>query len=155
MRRALGISLVLVACGMAGCAATETRTVECRVPGAKPLRPGAALVGQSYGMEMTPIPLDAVQFTDASLWERIAVQHLSAARSATDTVKVSARLVNCTDAPQVIGMRTSFMDEAQVPSEATSAWQTVHLSPRSTATYSEMSTSTKVRHYLLEVRQVR
>jgi hypothetical protein len=156
MQRLLSTAFLLAAYGLAGCVAPEPeragRVVECKVPAASPSRAGAALVGQSYGIEMTPIPIDAVQFTDAGLWERVAVQHLSAKRSPTDTVQVTARLVNCTDTAQVVGMRTSFMDETQAPSEAASAWQVVHLRPRATALYSENSTSTKVRHYLIEVR---
>lgn len=148
--------LVATSLAIAGCAAfPEGRIVECKVPTSTAPRPGAALVGQTYGMEMTAIPLDAVQFTDATLLERVAVQHLSAARSAMDTVTVNARLVNCTDVPQVIGMRTSFMGESQAPTEQPSAWQTVHVRPRTTATYRENSISTNVRHYLIEVRQVR
>jgi hypothetical protein len=148
------LALAAAALVLAGCAAvpTEKRVVECKVPDPILMRKGPALVGQPYGVEMTAIPLDAVQFTDAGLWERVAVQRLSAARTPTDTVMVHARLVNCTDQALVIGMRVSFMDEMQAPSEATSAWQTVHLQPRSIAQYSESSISTRVRHYLVEVR---
>lgn len=146
------LAAMLVLAGCQTVVPTEKRVVECRVPDPIALRKGPALVGQPYGLEMTAIPLDAVQFTNASLWEHVAVQHLSAARTPTDTVQVHARLINCTDGPIVIGVRTSFMDESQAPSEATSAWQTVHLRPRSTAQYSESSISTRVRHYLVEVR---
>ena len=144
-----------LAFGLAACQTVppvEGRVVECRVPEPVTQRKGPALVGQSYGLEMTSIPIDAVQMTNARLWEDIALQHLSAARTVTDTVQVTARVVNCTDRPIVIGMRTSFMDEVQAPTEQVSGWQTVHVRPRAIAVYQESSTSTKVRHYLVEVR---
>ena len=158
MKGAAGALAALLACGagLVACSGPiERRVVHCNDPGRQALRSGPALVGHAYGMQSSPIPLDAVQFTDASLWERIAVQHLSAARNAANTVEVAARLVNCTDSTQVIGLRSSFMDGAQRPTEPASAWQTVHLQPRSTATYTESSTSTQARHYLLEVRPIR
>lgn len=130
----------------------DHKVVECSAPAKSGRAPGPALVGASYGMEMTPIPLDAIQFTNAALWQQVAVQQVSASRTATDRVEVVARLVNCTDKVVIISARTSFMDERTAPTEPISAWQRVFIQPRSTALYSEKSISPdRVRHYLIEV----
>ncbi len=115
--------------------------------------PGMALVGGQYGaMESTPIPLDAVQFTDAWLAKHIAVQGLYANRTATQTIQVSARLVNCSDKSIAIGARTSFINKSQGPAEAPTMWRTQVISPRATALYQESSVATDVAHYLIEIR---
>jgi len=152
MQLRLWVSLACVSAAMAGCAPMEGRVVECKAPNSSPQRAGPALVGQAYGMEMSPIPLDAVQFTDAQLWERVAVQHLSAERTGGDTVRVNARLVNCTSQPTAVYVRTSFLDSRQASVEQPSAWQIVHLQPRATGAYSESSATTRVSNYLIEVR---
>jgi hypothetical protein len=124
--------------------------VQCKFP-MKGARPGAALVSQEYGPQMTPIPLNSVQFSDWSIARSLAVQHLFASRTPTDTVQVVARLVSCVDRELTVKVRTSFLDANQAPVEGTSAWQTVYLTPRLTATYSERSTSKGVASYLIEV----
>jgi hypothetical protein len=114
-------------------------------------RTGPALVGLEYGTQATPIPLDSVQFSHWSAERGISVQRLSAARTPSDTVEVSARFISCSGEPLAIRVRTSFLGPDQAPTEAASAWQLVHLQPHLTATYSERSTSTSVSNYLIEI----
>lgn len=144
--------VLLMAILIVGCANKPgvKMLVECKTPVDINTR-GPALVGQGYGLKMTDIPLDALQFTDGSVASSVAVQTVRATRSATDTVHVTARVVNCTDNPISVRARTSFMDEKQIPTEPTSAWKILFLSPRATAVYQEFSTSTQVTYYLVEL----
>ena len=147
---------VVAAMGITGCASVETNVpnavVNCGIPAGRAAPKGPALVGQEYGMVMSAIPVDAVQFTDQRIANTVAVQALFAARSPTETVQVTARFVNCFDHPVAVRVRTSFMRNNLAPSEPTSAWQTVILRLRATGTYSENSTGrTEVAHYLLEI----
>lgn len=124
--------------------------VECKTPVDINTR-GPALVGEGYGLKMTNIPLDALQYTDATVASSVAIQAVKATRSETDTVLVLARLVNCTDETLTVRARTSFMDQNQFPTEPVSAWKTLFLAPRATTNYQEYSTSKNVGHYLIEL----
>ena len=104
--------------------------VECKTPVSINTK-GPALVGEGYGLEMTAIPIDALQYTDGTVASTVAVQAVRAARSETDTVQVTARIVNCTDKTISVKARTAFMDKNQIPTEPTSAWKTLcHLVPQ-------------------------
>lgn len=146
----LCLAALLVALG--GCA-NEVRkpVVECSFPSQAPPPPGTALVANQYG-SISPIPLDAVQFTDRALTRQVAAQSLHARRSPTNTVEVSARFINCTDAPLVLGARTNFMDGTERAVEAPSAWKNVVMQPRAMGDYQESSLSTQVEHYVVELR---
>lgn len=124
--------------------------VECKTPVDLNTK-GPALVGIGYGMNMTSIPVDALQFTDANIASNVAVQMVRAAKAGTDTVQVTARVVNCTDDAIRVRARTSFMDKNQLPTEPASAWRVLFLPPRATTIYQEFSTSTKVSNYLIEL----
>ena len=114
---------------------------------------GAALVGQPYGAAMTPMPLNSVQFGAADLAKAMAVQNLYAARTATGTVQLNVRFVSCLDVPASVLVRTSFMRTDTSPAEAPTPWKLVHLPPRATALYSELSASLDATTYLVEVGQ--
>jgi hypothetical protein len=124
--------------------------VQCSGP-EKGNRGGPALVGQEYGMQATPIPLNSVQFSNWPTVKNLSVQRLFAVRTPSDTVQVTARFISCADTALVIRVRTSFLDANQAPTEPTSAWQTVSLQPRLTAVYAEKSTSKKATNYLIEI----
>lgn len=131
-------------------ACAPSLVVECKSP-VDVARSGPALVGQEYGMRMSQLPLDAVQFTDTGVAKSIAIQTVRAMRTQTDTVQVVARFVNCQDKPVPIRARTSFMDTTSLPTEPISAWRPIIVPPRATALYQENSTSTNVANYLIEV----
>lgn len=157
------LSIALGALILTGCAQTQTVSrpvVECSTPSwaqvqssASPSQIGQpALVGKDYGMAMTPIPLNAVQFTNKALAENVAIQMVVARRTATDSVQVTSRFVNCTDKTINMQVRTSFMDASLVPTEPVSVWRTVFVQPRATAVYQENSIGRgAVAHYLIEV----
>lgn len=114
-------------------------------------RAGPALVGQAYGMAMTPLPLNSVQFGSPDVANSLAIQSLFAERSASDTVQVTARVVSCLDVSTAVRMRTSFLRASTAPAEPVSAWKTVYLEPRTTALYTEFSTSRDAATYLIEI----
>lgn len=123
---------------------------DCSLPATQD-RTGPALVGQRYGMAMTPMPLNSVQFSGQDVARAMAVQNLYAARTPTGTVQVSARFVSCLDQPASVRVRTSFMRADTAPAEAPTPWRLVFLEPRATALYSELSVSTDATAYLIEV----
>lgn len=137
----------------ADAAAAENRVVTCKTRKASKAGAyaGPALVA-NVPKSMTPIDLNAVQFTDKALTKQVIVEGLFARRTETDTVEVTARLVNCTDAPLHVQARSSFMDEAQAPTEPTSMWSRVIIPPRGTGVYRERSMSRdEVKYYLIEL----
>lgn len=135
-----------------GCAVPGSPPVvaECSLPAA-PQRLGPALVGQAYGMSMTALPLNSVQFGSHAAARMVAVQHIYAARTPADTVQLDARLLSCGDAPQALRMRVQFMRADMSPAEPPSAWRTLLLTPRTTALYSERSVARDATAYLIEV----
>lgn len=130
--------------------AKRQMVVECKFP-SQPAPIGPALVAQEYG-SISPIPLDAVQYTDYTLTKQVVVQTLMARRTQTNTVQVYARMINCSGQPVVVGTRTTFMDATQFPTEPQSAWKNVFIQPFATADYNESSTSVNVANYLVELR---
>jgi hypothetical protein len=151
MRRLGGMALaaMMAVCAM-GCVATRKPVVECKFPRQVAPPSGSALVAEEYGV-ISPIPLDAVQYTDQSLSKQIAVQSLQAHRTQTNTVQVTARLINCTDSPKVVGVRSNFMDRSEFALEPASVWQNLVLQPRSMGIYQESSLSAAVQHYVVEL----
>ena len=144
--------LVALLAGLGGCAHEVRKpVVECGFPSQAAPPPGTALVAHQYG-SISPIPLDAVQFTDRMLTRQVAAQSLHARRSPTNTVEISARFINCTDAPLVLGARTNFMDGTERAVEAPSAWKHIVMQPRAMGDYQESSLTTQVEHYVVELR---
>lgn len=133
------------------CTSGRQMVVQCRTPWALAEVTGPALVAREYGV-ISPIPLNSVQFTDSRLKSMLAVQSLQGLRTPTQTVLVQARLVNCGDTPLQVGLRTSFMDGRQAPTEPISAWQTLWLPPRALAIYEERSVAVGATAYLVELR---
>lgn len=156
MKRALWLML-LASPLLASPALAENAVVKCKTAKATRAAPvaGPALVA-NVPASMTPIDLNAVQFTDKPLTKQVIVEGLFARRTETDTVEVTARLVNCTDQPLQVQARSSFMDETQAPAEPTSAWSQVFLPPKGTGTYREKSMSRdEVKYYLIELAPAR
>ena len=150
MRHSIAFALIAAAAVLAGCAAKPPLVTQCLGQGHAG-RPGPALVGLEYGTQATPVPLDSVQFSGWGAEKTVSVQGLYASRTPTNTVRVMARFVSCSQVPTSIRVRTSFFDASHVPTEPASAWQTVYLQPHLTATYTEHSISTGVSDYLIEI----
>ena len=133
--------------------ARENRVVKCNTGKARKAGyyDGAALVA-NVPRSMTPIDLNAVQFTDEGLTRKMVVEGLFARRTETDTVEVSARFVNCTKRQITIRARSSFMDDVQYPVEPASAWQRITIQPFATGLYREKSMKRdEVKYYLIEI----
>jgi hypothetical protein len=134
--------------------ARENRPLKCNIGAARKAAPagGPALVA-NVSRAMTPIDLNAVLMTDKPVWKSVVVEGLFARRTETETLEVTARLVNCSKNPIVIQARASFMDEGQAPTEAPSVWKTIFISPLATGVYQERSIgTTRVGAYLIELR---
>lgn len=146
------LAIVAVTLSVGGCATPEKTpvVVECTTPVA-PDRPGPALVGQTYGMTITPLPLNSVQFSGGEIARSTAIQNLYASRTPMNTVEISARFVSCADTPATLMVRTSFLRANTSPAEPASAWKAVYLQPRGTAVYTELSISLDAASYLIEV----
>lgn len=147
---AIALLLLLPACVQPPLAEAPPVVARCTTPIAGN-RTGPALVGQSYGMAMTALPLNSVQFGSNVVAQSMAIQSLHAARTATNTVQVFARFVSCLDSASMVMVRTSFLRADTAPAEAPSAWKAVHMLPRGTAIYDESSVSLDAAHYLIEV----
>lgn len=145
----LTLCLILIS-GCAQHAQQRKMVVECDFP-AMDAPAGPALVAREYGSN-SPIPLNAVQFTSPSLKKSLVVQMLTASRTATNSAQVYARVINCTDQPLKLGIRTSFLNGKQVPVEPVSAWKTTWVQAFTTGNYTENSISRDVNFYLVEVR---
>lgn len=147
-------SLLLSAMLSSGGQARENRPLKCRISAARsaPSPGGPALVA-NVPAAMTPIDLNAVQMNDRGVWKKVVVEGLFARRTPVNTLEVLARLVNCTDTPLTVQARSSFLDAGQYPTEPSSVWKIIHISPRSTGTYEERSIgTTNVNAYLIELR---
>lgn len=134
--------------------ARDNRPLKCNIGAARraPSAGGPALVA-NVARAMTPVDLNAVQMNDKGIWKKVVVEGLFARRTEAETLEVMARLINCTKEPLVVQARSTFLDAGQYPTEPVSAWKTVHISPRSMATYEERSIGArKVDTYLIELR---
>ena len=139
MRTILLIGLALAAAA-APVAAAENRVITCDTWKARAAGSagGPALVA-NVPSSMTPIDLNAVQYTDRKLGRRIIVEAVQAMRTPNQSLKVFVRFVNCKSQPITVQARTNFLDGNQMPTESASAWRTIFLSPRSTSGYEEIS----------------
>ncbi|MFC3053175.1 putative periplasmic lipoprotein [Kordiimonas pumila] len=126
-------------------------TLKCDFRPLKKLGPPKPALVTDVPSIMTPVALNSVQIVDKNIRKKIMPQAVFARMSPTGTVEVMARLVNCTDYDQEILVRTSFMDLSQMPSEPTSIWKRLFLSPKSTQVYTEKSMLPDVGYYLIEV----
>jgi hypothetical protein len=94
----------------------------------------------------------------ADYYERfkITVEKHGSERTPTGTLLVYTILRNQTDFPLQVEARTWFMDDKEIPSEKSTAWQRLQLPPKTIGTYKESSTETQNAHYyFVEVREGR
>ena len=153
-RRQHCVYFFLIGSVICGCSAAPPKswpTVECKAPAAGAPISGPALVGKEFGMQISPIPLNAVLYTDSGIARQSAVQHISSHETETGTVAVLTRFMNCSDEYQHLRVRTSFLDQRQVPVEKPTAWQSVYVQARATGVYRESSILPNARYFLIEV----
>ena len=135
-------------------ALAENRPLKCYTGRARsaPAGSGPALVA-NVPRSLTPIELSTVLFTDKKLGKSVIVEELAARRTEVNGLNVVARFVNCTKKPITIQARANFLDAMQLPTEASSAWRTIFISPLATAVYQENSiATTKVAAFFVELR---
>lgn len=151
---ALGLSLAS-ACGTAP--QTGMRTTSCNASalgnGAVPAN--GVLDAQIPG-SFSPIPLDQIQILDPTLVPHVMVQSAGAGRSATQTLQLQARFVNCTNEPIAIEARTHFIAPSGASNEPISAWKRVDIPQRGLGVYAESSIgTTQADKFLVEVRRAK
>ena len=152
MHKALSFALLAICAAVQPAQARENRVVTCKTGVARAAYGSGPVLVANVPGSMTPIDLNAVQMTDKALTRAMVVEGLWAQRTATETLMVTARFVNCTDKPLVVRARSSFMDSNQIPTEPVSVWRTVLLPPRATGTYQERSIAgSNVAAYLIEL----
>lgn len=153
-----GLLLAGVSVVVSGCVSTaiEPRAVcDFNALMAQRQAPGPA-TAPTTPSPLTEMPLNSVNVTDVSITNKVMVQAVNARRNSSGTLEVWTRVVNCTDYALQIEGRTHFLDAAQAPIEGVSAWNRVHLAPRSYGVYQESSTkTTDVRNYMVEIREGR
>lgn len=86
-----------------------------------------------------PIALSTVSITDLALLRRVVVQDVKALRTQSGQLKVYARIVNCTDFPMILEVRTQYLDANQVIAEPVTGWRRMHLPARTLGNYQETS----------------
>ena len=150
------VSAAVIALALAGCSSTPAARpqamLKCDYKALKANAPtgGPALTSIAYGA-VKDIPADAVLMSDANLYKRVMVQHLSTQKTPGGTVQVSARLANCTGESFSVLARTAFLDQGMAPAEPVSAWRTVYLPAGEMAVYQESSLSQRAAHYYIEL----
>jgi len=134
--------------------ARENRPVKCDMWDAKhSVSPGGPALLANVSTAMTPIDLNAVQMTDKKLAGKVLVEAVFARRTETNSVEVITRFVNCSNKTVELDARSSFMDDAQVPTEDPTYWKKVILSPKATGVYRALSIGRdEVKYYLVEAR---
>lgn len=121
------LSTVTLACLLAACATTQSTP---------PTYAGCRTWEQQAGSP----GLSAISVLSPELAKVIGVQEVSTARTGTGMAAVQAAVYNCSDVDVVLSVRTRFSgDRGQ--SEPPSAWKTVFLPPRGSATYGESAVS--------------
>ena len=149
------VRMITLGLALAGAACVSPQVsrpivVACEAP--RPVeRSGPALVGQAYGMQATPVPVDSVQFDSYGTASLVAIQQTFAERTNADTVRLQARFVSCSDAPAQVRVRTAFLKRGFAPAEPPTAWQTMYLEPRALAHYEVLSTAFDVTNYVIEI----
>lgn len=134
--------------------ARENRPVTCDMWDAKrSVSPGGPALVANVSTAMTPIDLNAVQMTDRKLAGKVLVEAIFARRTETNSVEVITRFVNCSKKVVELDARSSFMDADQVPTEDSTFWKKVILSPKATGVYRALSIGRdEVKYYLVEAR---
>lgn len=154
IRHAVVPSIVLA---LAACANAPEPAAEKALPrfaDACPQAPGWwARLTEGAGNDAPPeVTMNAVRYLQPGLDKAVQVRALDAGRSAGGELTVLVHFLNCTEQRIVIGARTSFLDDRRLPLGTPSAWQRVHLAPRSTGTYTERPLGVDASHFIVEVR---
>lgn len=155
MKALLASSVALVLLG--GCAPMEPAPFcdMSRVASQRDLVAGPAMV-QGETSPLKEMPMNSVNITDPAILSKLYIRAINARRTPGGTVEVVAQVVNCTDFPLNAEARTQFFDNTQAPSEPVSAWQRIHLPPRTSNRYRELSIGDKnVDGYMIEMRETK
>ena len=148
---ALGLALTS-ACGTAPTTGMRTTVCNASALGNGSVPANGVLDSQIPG-SFSPIPLDQIQILEPNLIKQVMVQSAGAGRTATQTMHVQARMVNCTDAPIQVEARTHFIAASGASNEPISAWKRIYIPQRGLGVYEEFSLGTIMADkFLIEMR---
>lgn len=158
-KAAVLVSATLALALSSACASAPTgmRTTSCNASalGNGTVSANGVLDSQIPG-SFTPIPLDQIQILDPTLIPQVMVQSAGAGRTATQTLQVQARFVNCTDATIAVEARTHFIAPSGASNEPISAWKRIDIPQRALGVYAESSMgTTQADKFLVEVRRAK
>jgi len=149
---ALGLALTS-ACGSAPTTGMRTTSCNASALGNGSVPANGVLDSQIPGA-FTPIPLDQIQILDPSLVPYVMIQSAGSARTATQTMHVVARMVNCTNEPMQLEARTHFIAPSGASAEPVSAWKRIYVPQRGLGVYEEYSMGTIMAdRFLIELRK--
>lgn len=132
-------SLLLPALVLGGCASAGIGSVKCR--SAPAATSAAAVYRAAPGSTMEAlVPGANALLLSPALGDRVAVHDVRLESSATGFARVRVDLASCSAAPQVLRLRTQFLDAAGRRSEPVTVWRDVLVGPGSLADYDEFAT---------------
>ncbi len=95
---------------------------------------------------------NTVRFLNKKAAKHIRVESITATRTATGNLQVNVLLYNRAKKPMQLAVRSLFFDEQRMLAESAGVWRTVHLQPKSVASFSSRSmTQTEAASFILEV----
>jgi hypothetical protein len=116
--------------------------------------PANGVIDSQIRGAFTPIPLDQIQILDPQLVPYVMIQSAGSTRTATQTLHVMARMVNCTNEPMQLEARTHFISASGGSAEPISAWKRIYVPQRALGVYEEYSVSTVLADkFLIEMRR--
>ena len=95
---------------------------------------------------------NSIRFINKRAAKRIRVESIRAARTETDTLRVDVVFYNTAAKPMQLAVRSLFFDEHRTLAESAGAWRTIHVQPRSVASFTARSSSRgKAASFIIEV----
>jgi hypothetical protein len=145
--------VALAACSSAP--QTGMRTTQCSAAAlGSGVVPANGILDPQVPGSFSPIPLDQVQILDPQLARNLMVQSAMKGPTATGTLGVQARFVNCQDKPVQLDARTHFISPAGGSKEPVTAWKRVYVPARGLGVYEDASAGTvQAEKFLIEVRE--
>ena len=157
LKAATATAVVLSLALMPACSTPQTgmRTTQCNAGalGNGVVAANGILDPQIAGA-FSPIPLDQVQILDPALAKVLMIQSAMKAPTATQTMRVQTRVVNCRDEAIQLDARTHFVSPSGASNEPVSAWNASTFPPARPRVYEETSIGTVMAEkFLIEIRE--
>ena len=147
--RAVAVVLAVAAL-MLGCASSPVATVQCRA--AKLPDKVVLQYGSAAGSELAAfVPGKNSVLMIPPVQGMVSVTQAGIEATGAGTAVVRLQLANCAAQPVWVRVRTQFLDQDGVRSEAASAWSEIHIVAGSVAEYEEKSLKKAAAAFRVEV----